>query len=172
MKSYRSIFLSIISATLLILSFPLANLWLLAWVALVPLFFAIRGKKFVDTFLLGFLAGLVFFYGAGYWLNSIAVMATLGLVFYLAFYFAIFAVFARLIISRLPIFAEAVVIASFWVVLEFARSNLLTGFGWALLGYSQASFLPAIQIADIAGAYGASFIVVFVNVVIYEFFFA
>ena len=178
MKSYNPIFLSIISATLLMLSFPLPGLCFLAWVALVPLFMAIDPRReqaclFPTVFLLGFLAGLVFFYGAISWLNSIAIMATITLVLYLALYFALFAMFAAKILKiNLPVFFKYVLISSVWVMLEFIRSNFLTGFGWALLGYSQSSFLPVIQIADIASAYGVSFIVVFTNVVIYEFFFA
>jgi apolipoprotein N-acyltransferase len=93
-------------------------------------------------------------------------------VFYLSFYFAVFAVFAKSILGKnIPVFIKAAITASWWVVLEFIRSNILTGFGWALLGHSQTGFLPAIQIADIAGAWGVSFIIVFANVSIYEFFF-
>ncbi len=173
MRSYRSVFLSILSSSLLILSFPTFNMWGFAWIALVPFILSVRHKSIIDTFLLSFLWGILFFYGVIYWLNSIAVMATIGLVFYLALYFVIFAFILRGIIKKdIPIFAKAVSIASAWAILEFVRSNLLTGFGWALLGYSQSSFLPVIQIADITGAYGVSFLIVFVNVVVYEFFFA
>lgn len=173
MKPYRCIFLVILSAALLILSFPTANLWGLAWIALVPFFAALKDKNFANVFLLGFLAGLVFFYGTIHWLNSVTAGGTTALVLYLALYFALFAVFVRLAArGSLPVACKAAFIASAWTLFEFIRANFLTGFGWVLLGYSQSSFLPAIQIADITGAYGVSFIVVFVNVVIYEFFFA
>jgi apolipoprotein N-acyltransferase len=56
-----------------------------------------------------------------------------------------------------------------WVLLEYLRSHLLTGFPWALLGYSQQPNLPIIQIADITGAWGVSFVVMAVNVMIYAF---
>jgi apolipoprotein N-acyltransferase len=172
MRSYRSIFLCVISAALLVHSFPEPNFWVLAWFALIPLFLAIRDKTFINAFLLGFFAGLIFFYGAIYWLNSIAPIATIALVFYLSLYFALFGLFAKFVFqAALPVFCKALLVASGWVALEFIRSNFLTGFGWALLGYSQSSFLPAIQIADITGAYGVSFLVVFVNAAIYEFLF-
>jgi apolipoprotein N-acyltransferase len=51
--------------------------------------------------------------------------------------------------------------------MEYVRSHLFTGFGWALLGHSQYLNLPIIQIADITGAYGVSFVAMMVNVVIY-----
>jgi apolipoprotein N-acyltransferase len=37
------------------------------------------------------------------------------------------------------------------------------GFPWGLLGYSQYSVLPVIQIAEVTGVYGVSFVVVAVN---------
>ena len=40
------------------------------------------------------------------------------------------------------------------------------GFGWYFLGYSQHDFLPMIQIADVTGVYGVSFLVALVNVTI------
>jgi len=57
-------------------------------------------------------------------------------------------------------------IPSIWVTLEFVRSNLFSGFGWGLLGYSQYKNLYLIQIADIAGAYGISFLIMTINVAI------
>jgi apolipoprotein N-acyltransferase len=53
-------------------------------------------------------------------------------------------------------------------VLEYLRSRLFTGFPWALLGYSQYLNLPAIQIADITGAWGVSWVVMLANVAIYS----
>jgi apolipoprotein N-acyltransferase len=44
----------------------------------------------------------------------------------------------------------------------------MTGFPWALLGYSQHLNLPAIQVADITGVWGVSFLVMFVNAAVVE----
>src|SRR5918998_1061752 len=62
--------LAVLSAALLVFSFPDFNLWPLAWVGLVPLFLAIarrpgRGR----AFLLGWISGTLFFYGSCYWLT-------------------------------------------------------------------------------------------------------
>ena len=53
-----------------------------------------------------------------------------------------------------------------WVALELARTHLFSGFPWALLGYSQNEQLPIIQVADFAGVYGVSFLIVLVNMLI------
>ena len=48
------------------------------------------------------------------------------------------------------------------------RSTLWTGFAWYLLAHSQHTFLPLIQIADLTGAYGVSFLVAAVNALLFE----
>lgn len=51
-----------------------------------------------------------------------------------------------------------------WTALEYARSTVpFGGFPWLLIGHSQYQFLTFIQIADVLGAYGVSFVVVMVN---------
>jgi apolipoprotein N-acyltransferase len=55
-----------------------------------------------------------------------------------------------------------------WTALEFLRSFLLTGFAWYYLGHTQHGFLPFIQIADVTGAYGVSFLIAAANAWIFE----
>jgi len=55
-----------------------------------------------------------------------------------------------------------------WVICEFLRENILTGFGWVNLGYSQYLNLSLIQIVDIFGVKFISFLIVMVNVLIWE----
>src|SRR2546430_9531827 len=58
------------SALLTILSFPDFDLWPLAWVGLVPLLVVIaQSSKASRAFLLGWLWGIVFFYGTCWWLT-------------------------------------------------------------------------------------------------------
>jgi len=161
-----SIFLSILSAILLILCFPKPELSFLAWFALVPWLFAIRRQKPITAFVLSYLAGLVFFSGVIYWVNYVTSLGFAILVCYLAFYFALFGLVFSINHKR-PAINNLFIIPCLWVVLEYLRSHLFTGFGWALLGYSQYSLLPVIQISDITGAYGVSFLLVMVNVGIF-----
>ena len=55
-----------------------------------------------------------------------------------------------------------------WVAFEYVRAYFLTGFPWALLGYTQYRTLPLLQIADITGVYGVSFLIVLVNIFLYQ----
>ncbi|GBD06557.1 Apolipoprotein N-acyltransferase [bacterium HR21] len=56
----------------------------------------------------------------------------------------------------------------FWVAFEWLHSLGEIGYPWLLLGYTQAQHQSWIQIADLAGVWGASFLVLWVNVAAYE----
>ncbi len=119
------------------------------------------------AFLLSYLSGLIFWWGIIYWLIHVTLAGTIILTLYLALYFGLFG----LVVSSYSLKLKAynlLFIPSLWVILEYARSYLLTGFPWALLGYSQYLNLPAIQISDITGAWGVSFLVMMINVLIYK----
>jgi len=170
----KDISLSILSALLLILSFPTFNLWIFAWFGFLPLFFAIRNKTRAQAFLLSYLSGIIFWLGTIWWLVHVTLAGTILLILYLALYFGLFGLLASsypLSTIYLPAGRQATYyllsIPSIWVLLEYLRSHLLTGFPWALLGYSQYLNLPVIQIADITGAWGVAFLVMLVNVAIY-----
>ncbi len=55
-----------------------------------------------------------------------------------------------------------------WTALEYVRTWFGTGFSWYLLGHTQHDYLPVIQFADLTGVYGVTFLVVAVNVVLFE----
>jgi len=170
----KGIALTILSAILLILAFPGFNLWILAWVAFVPFMMAIREKTPKQAFLLGYLCGIIFFAGTIYWLSHVTVAGLIILVLYLSLYFGVFGALVTCLGPRPRQIhagighsgATVFILPAIWVGLEFIRANILSGFGWALLGYSQWLNLPIIQIADITGVYGVSFLIMLVNIAI------
>ena len=175
----KIIFLSFLSSLLLILSFPKFNLSFLAWIGFLPLFIACEGSNRKQSFFLFYISGFIFWAGILYWLIQVSFIGFLLLVFYLALYFGVLGFFVSIVQSIVcsqqftensPLFLINcfLFLPSLWVVLEFIRSHLFTGFGWALLGYSQYLNLPIIQIADITGAYGVSFLVMLVNTTFYS----
>lgn len=122
----------------------------------------------------GWLAGTAAFAGTVTWVITamhqygqvpIVVSAALMLLLatYLGLYMGIYALgyatFRRAFPNLLWLGAPAL-----WVALEFARTYALSGFPWALLGYSQYQWLPVIQFSDVTGVYGVSFLVVMGNV--------
>lgn len=164
----RYIFLSLFSGLLLMLPFPNFNLSFFAWFGFVPLFFALKNKRKLQSFFLAYLAGAIFWSGIIYWLVHVTLPGTILLILYLALFFGIFGLVISVFGLPSSVFS-LIFIPSVWVLLEYLRSHLFTGLPWVLLGYSQYSNLPVIQIADITGAWGISFLVMMVNVLIYYF---
>ena len=84
-----------------------------------------------------------------------------ALAFYLAFYLPVFIGLARVAVHglRIPVIVAAPVV---WTGLELARGHLLGGFTMASLGHTQYQWIELIQLSDLAGAYGVSFVVMFV----------
>ncbi|MDO8749400.1 MAG: apolipoprotein N-acyltransferase [Candidatus Omnitrophota bacterium] len=162
-----SLILSIISGVLLSLPFFEGRLWFFAWFAFLPLFFSFQKKSKLQAFLLSYLTGLIFWTLTIYWLVHVTLLGQILLILYLSLYFGFFGLCFSTINYQLSTI-NYLFLPSLWVVLEYLRAHLLTGFGWALLGYSQYLNLPIIQIADLFGAYGVSFLVVMANIVIYS----
>lgn len=166
-RPFRDFILVILSAALLSLPFINARLWVFAWFGFVPLFTVILGGSKAKAFWSAFLTGVFFWSFTIYWLIHVTLLGLAPLVLYLALYFGIFG----LIVSRHKLLLTPYylfLVPSVWVILEYVRSYLFTGFPWALLGYSQYLNLPAIQISDITGAWGVSFLVVMVNILLFK----
>jgi len=173
----KTILTASLSSLLLFLSFPKFGIGLFAWIALIPFFYSLQGKTVYQGAATGFFIGMLFHVGLIYWIAYvivvygnlpyyIGILLMLLLAAYLSLYFAIFA--AGLIYLKnnsVPLILAAPVL---WVVLEFIKSNLFTGFPWENLAYSQYLYHPVIQIADIAGAYSISFVIVLINVIGYD----
>ena len=171
-KRKKEILLSVLSGLLLTCSFPKINADWVAWFSLVPMLFAMKSLPPRSAFYMGLTTGFVHYLTLLYWL--IPMMETYGnipvwlgtcfiilLALYLGLYVAVFsAILKRFCIQPLSIFfLIPVLIASF----EYLRSFLFSGFPWELLGYSQYNQLSLIQISDITGVYGVSFLVALVN---------
>lgn len=167
-KGIKSTILSILSGVLLALPFCDGRLWIFSWIGFLPLFFALQNKKGLSAFFLSYLAGVVFWSITIYWLIHVTLLGQILLILYLSLYFGIFGLLVSKLLTIDYRLSTLLFIPSLWVVLEYLRAHLLTGFGWALLGYSQYLNLPIIQIADLFGVYGVSFLVVMANLAVYS----
>jgi len=156
----------ILAASLLSLSFSSFNLWLFAWIGFIPLFIVLENKSLLRSFMIGYFCGVIFWSLTIYWLVHVTLLGQIILILYLAIYFGVFACVVYAARSLSPE-AFLFLLPVNWVILEYLRSYLFTGFPWALIGFSQYRNLPIIQIAELTGAWGVSFLVVLINLLFY-----
>ncbi len=135
----------------------------------MPLFFTIYKTTKRRAFWLSYLSGFLFFLLTLSWLTYVTLFGLIILCCYLAFYFAFFGYFFVGITKRTSAqrLSSIIFLSCFWVLLEYFRGQLLTGFPWVLLGYSQYRNLAFIQFADITGGLGVSFVVMFINLCVF-----
>jgi apolipoprotein N-acyltransferase len=170
--------LACLAGVLLVGCQPPVSQFYLAYVALVPLFFALAAGKNRLNFLTGFTAGIVSYTGLIYWVVTamntfgglsmpFAVLTLCLFVLYLSLFTACFTWLISFLEGRLhiPLFLSA---PPAWVLLEYLRGVLLSGFPWSFLAHSQYNVLPLIQAASVTGTYFLSFLIVGVNCLIYD----
>ncbi|MFZ3104782.1 MAG: apolipoprotein N-acyltransferase [Smithella sp.] len=172
-----AVFLAALSGLLIFLSFPKYGFGFVAWIALLPLFFALRKANTVaQGLLLGFITGVTGYIGIIYWIAFVIVnygylplyvgiILMLLLACYLSAYISLFAGCIIYFREKIPLYWTAPVL---WVCLEYGKSFILTGFPWENLGYSQYLNTYFIQIADVTGVLGLSFLIVLTNATIFE----
>ena len=160
----RPLLLALSSAALLIVSFPNFNQSWCAWIALVPWLLLLRRTSTRAAFWWSCSIGAGFILASMWWLTKVTVVGHLVSSAYLGLYFGVFGVAARWAMARESIpLVRWLVVACAWVAAEFARSHLLTGQPWNLLGYALAGWLPLVQIADLTGTWGISWLIVMGN---------
>ena len=157
--------LAILSGFLLILPFPRFDLAWLAPVAPVPLLFAAaREPRPRRRFLLGYAAGVVYWFGIDYWIQFVlsfhgGLGAAAGWAVFLLFCLAksvqmgIFALVAGIFLRR---WWAIPAVSALWVALEI--SHEYTGFAWLPLGNAGIDMSLPLRLAPYTGVYGLSFV--------------
>ncbi len=169
--------LAILSGGALALSFPKFDFSPLAWVAFVPLFYAIEGESLKRVLGWAYLQGLAAFVGSLYWIAiplhdfadvrmEFAILPMFLLAAVLAIYGAI-AIWAGEYAARrlrIPMVATMPVA---WTALEWVRTYFPIGFPWNLLGYAAYRYIELMQFVEFTGVYGLSALLMFFNAVVY-----
>lgn len=183
--------LVLLSAVLQALIFPLPGVYVLSWIAVVPLLVALlRARpagalevsngvrlipaKPVQGFFLGYICGILWYAGTCYWIfdtmrqygglsTPMALLALFLFCCYLGLYHGFFGLLVSMLASGRD-YRRALVAAPFvWVAVELARTYI-TGYPWNLLGTAQVDNVALSRIATATGVYGISFEIVLVNV--------
>ncbi len=165
------------SGLALALAFPKFDINLLAWVAFVPLFYAIEGEPLKRVFGWAWLQGLVCYVFSLYWIEitlhrfagvheAIAMLPMLLLAAVMALYAAV-AIWAAEFISRKRRISLVITAPVAWAAVEWIRSFFPIGFPWNLLGESAYRMLDLVQFAEFTGTYGVSALIMLFNVVLF-----
>lgn len=130
----------------------------------------LKGKSLPAAFVTGLLYGVLFCVGIAYWVYFavaayfsfspfIALLLTLlSYSLFIGFYTGAAALVTVLLMRCRSDWLRWCGVPAVWVCSEFARSLFFSGFSWELLGYTQYRNLTLIQIADLTGVYGISFL--------------
>lgn len=160
---HQTLLLALASSVLLWAALPPLDAWPLAWLAPVPWLLLCRQTELAGRrpYAAIWLAGFLFWLAALHWIrlpHPANYIGWLALACYLACYIPVFIGLTRVAVHRWkwPIAVAAPVV---WTALELVRGHLLTGFTMASLGHTQYRWIELIQVADFAGAYGVSFVV-------------
>ena len=157
--------LALLSAALLILAFPRFDLVWLAPVALAPLLVAVaREPRWQRRFLLGWSAGVVYWFGVCYWIQFVlsyhgGLGDTAGWAVFLLFcvakalHLGAFAILAGLLMRR---WWAVPSVAALWVAIEVTHGSL--GFAWLVLGNAAIDMGVPLRLAPFTGVYGISFV--------------
>ena len=169
-KTSTRLIAAALSGLMLVACFPKLHWRGLVWVACFPMLAALATeKRLKHAFLLGYVCGAFFFAGSCYWFVTVMefyghlapVLAVVVLILFViidSIFFGGFGLAMGWAARRSPGWALA--LSPFlWMPMELARTYLVTGFPWNLLGYAVQA--PGVrQIASVTGVYGLSFLAV------------
>jgi apolipoprotein N-acyltransferase len=165
--------LALASAALLILIFPRFSIAWLAPFALAPMLVALaRERGWRKRFLLGWTAGIVYWFGVCYWIQFVlsfhgGLGEAAGWAVFLLFavtkalHMAVFAVFAGPLMQR---WWAAPTVAAWWVAVEVTHGPL--GFAWLTLGNAGIDMGIPLRLAPYTGVYGISFLFALMSAVV------
>ena len=163
---------SIITGILLIFSFPPFHLGPLIWIAFIPLLYAIFwSDSYIQAGRAGLISGMVFYTFHLSWFYANFHLWSIGLFVVLSFFIGTFAYLIKYLSPQMRVNKTLFAIPIIWVAIEFFRSELwFLSFSWLSIGYSQSDSKSILQFASILGIYGISFVILFVNSLIFHFF--
>lgn len=142
-----------------------------SWVALTPFFLSLyQPQTWRAAACRGLLFGVFSCAGVGYWIYvttaqyfslstpAAVLLTSLNYAYFTGLYTALAAVAISQLLQQQATILRAISVPAAWVGSELARTNGIAGIPWELFGYTQYRFLPLIQIADLTGVYGISFL--------------
>jgi apolipoprotein N-acyltransferase len=150
------------SAVMLMVIQPTISWAELAWISWVPFILACspnsRPRRLA---VVSYIISLCYWLANLYWLVPVTIVGWIVFCLYTALLWPILALCLRYCrIKKIPLFLASALLI---VAIERTQGLFLGGFFWRFLAHSQYRNIPLIQIADIFGADGVSFLIAMVN---------
>ena len=151
-----------LTAALLWASFMPLDFSPLAFLAIVPLLLLVRiPQRTRWMYTATACGGMVWMIASLQWMrygDPTMYPAWLALGAYCGLYVPVFLAVTRTAVHRFRV-PMTLAVPVVWAGLEYVRAHLMTGFAWYFLAHTQYAWLDLIQISDLVGAYGVSFLV-------------
>ncbi len=142
---------------------------MLAWVVLARPFAIIASLKGRSAFNAAYFFGFFFNLFSIYWVAMVSPPGMVAAVVILGFYYAA----ALYLFNRAWHYKRVVglvLLPFIWTGLEYFRTLSEFGFPWSDLGYTQGYFLYILQIVSIISVHGLTFIILVVNILVWQLF--
>ena len=155
---------AVASGVALWLSLPPADVGPLAFVALVPLLWALRGARARRGALLGLVFGITFWGLLLSWLIPVTVLGWAALSLSLSGFLLLFGAVVPIIWHERAPILTAVAVGAAWAVADWLRTSWpFGGWGWTTLGSTQHDNPLMLPLASVIGAIGIGFVLAAIN---------
>lgn len=143
------------------------------WVGFIPILYAVNGRSLKESYVLGAIAGIVFWAGISHWLADFAtnlkgyqapynMLAAAGFWIYAGQSFGLVLLVFQWLRGRVPV-GEAFILPIVFVTVFSLYPTLF----YMRLGEGQTGFPLALQAADITGAVGLDFVIVLTSAALF-----
>ncbi len=178
-RAAAGIFYTAVSALLFSASFPGTSFWGLIFVFLIPFLYVLETNTSAKHLIVfGGLFGLMIAFGTGYWLITAMVThygksALVAIAFFSGFIalpttilMALFALSYGYIKKKNLIFFTFW-LPSCWLLYEYSLDIVPVFIPWPLAGNAAIPWNTFVQMADITGVYGLSYVIILVNALLF-----
>tara|TARA_B100000424_G_C22943944_1_gene502310 strand:- start:3352 stop:4854 length:1503 start_codon:yes stop_codon:yes gene_type:complete len=165
----------IISGILIGLAYHPLNVGFLAMIGFIPLINIFYNGSLRDSVINGYIFGFVYNLTAFYWIGAnsgagflTVISSLIAAVLYLSLYWSFTGYIFSLVVLNWGKSVGNFILPIIIVTMEWIRSFGPLGFPWSNLALTQSNYIYFIQIMEITGTYGITFIIVSTNVFIYH----
>ena len=138
----------------------------LAWISWVPFIYTASNKNNKHfTYRACYIIALAYWLGNLHWMSMVTTAGWITFCIYTAAFWPLLALALRFSVGKIPLFIAAPI---FIVAAERLQGIFLGGFFWKFLAHSQYLNIKLIQIADIFGAAGVTFLIAMVSGLVAE----